>query len=111
MLQAASRERRLYERSPEQRRMVRPSGVEPPLLSEHGPEPCASANSATGAPWNLPGFRPATGSAGDKPALRQCQRLRRVRAEAGIPMVAHHQNPLSALQGGEGGAHAKGVGG
>jgi hypothetical protein len=28
---------------------VRPSGVEPPLLSEHGPEPCASANSATGA--------------------------------------------------------------
>ena len=30
-------------------RMVRPSGVEPPLLSEHGPEPCASANSATGA--------------------------------------------------------------
>src|SRR5690349_9528151 len=29
--------------------MVRPSGVEPPLLSEHGPEPCASANSATGA--------------------------------------------------------------
>src|SRR3954469_5100082 len=29
-------------------RMVRPSGVEPPLLSEHGPEPCASANSATG---------------------------------------------------------------
>src|SRR5204862_798257 len=35
--------------SPDQRRMVRPSGVEPPLLSEHGPEPCASANSATGA--------------------------------------------------------------
>src|SRR5712664_3689738 len=30
-------------------RLVRPSGVEPPLLSEHGPEPCASANSATGA--------------------------------------------------------------
>src|ERR1700739_1474745 len=29
--------------------LVRPSGVEPPLLSEHGPEPCASANSATGA--------------------------------------------------------------
>src|SRR5438309_675612 len=36
--------------------MVRPSGVEPPLLSEHGPEPCASANSATGAPWIQPGF-------------------------------------------------------
>src|SRR6266404_4079895 len=36
--------------------MVRPSGVEPPLLSEHGPEPCASANSATGAPWIAPGF-------------------------------------------------------
>src|SRR5260370_28040238 len=36
--------------------MVRPSGVEPPLLSEHGPEPCASANSATGAPWIQPEF-------------------------------------------------------
>src|SRR5579862_3820208 len=37
--------------------MVRPSGVEPPLLSEHGPEPCASANSATGAPWSRVGGR------------------------------------------------------
>src|SRR5215470_2407122 len=47
--------------------LVRPSGVEPPLLSEHGPEPCASANSATGA---LKGIR----RGGDKPGAGRCQR-------------------------------------
>src|SRR4051794_32546928 len=53
------------DRSAAAARMVRPSGVEPPLLSEHGPEPCASANSATGAR--------RFGEGGDKPRPAACQ--------------------------------------